>query len=104
MNLSFDWSVKVHEMTLMLCFPEIYEKLGLKGHRSCAANFAQVMEPYGMKSHLEVTDAFNIFQNTPNYTFKALNSSRPGDYLQFEALKGTICAVSCCPYDQVGLD
>lgn len=96
-------TVKVHDMTFMSCFPEMYERLGRKGHRSCATNIAQVMKPYGMKSHLEVTDPFNIFQNTPNYTIKALNTSRPGDYIQFEALKDTVCAVSCCPYDLVSL-
>jgi uncharacterized protein len=94
-------TVKVHDMTFPSCFPEMYEKLGQKGHRSCAANFAEVMRPYGMKSYLEVTDPFNIFQNTPNYTLKPLNSSRAGDYIQLEALKDTVCAVSCCPYDVV---
>ncbi|KAF7505859.1 hypothetical protein GJ744_012481 [Endocarpon pusillum] len=80
------------------------EKLGQKGHRSCATNIAEVMKPYGMKSHLEVTHPFNVFQNTPNYTIKALNTSRPGDYIQFEALKDTVCAVSCCPYDLNGFN
>lgn len=96
-------TVKVHDMTFMSCNPELYEKLGRKGHRSCATNIAEVMKPYGMKSYLEVTDPFNIFQNTPNYSLKALNSSRPGDYVEFKALKDAVCAVSCCPYDIVGL-
>jgi uncharacterized protein len=95
-------TVKVHDMTFMSCNPELYERLGKKGHRSCATNIAEVMEPYGMKSHLEVTDPFNIFQNTPKYSLKALGSSRPGDYVEFEALKDAVCAVSCCPYDLVG--
>ena len=92
----------LEDMTFMSCFPEMYEKLGLKGHRSCASNIAEVMKTHGMKSYLEVTDPFNIFQNTPYYTLKGLNSSRPGDYIQFKALKDAVCAVSCCPYDQVG--
>jgi uncharacterized protein len=96
-------SVKVHDMTFMSCFPEMYEKLGEKGHRSCAANIAQVMAPYGMKSYLEVTDPFNIFQNTPYYTLKPLNTSRAGDYIEFRAMKDAVCAVSCCPYDLVGV-
>lgn len=96
-------TVKVHDMTFMSCFPEMYEKLGKKGHRSCATNIAEAMEGYGMTSYLEVTDPFNIFQNTPYYTLKGLNTSRPGDYIQFEAMKDIICAVSCCPYDVVGL-
>ncbi len=95
-------TVKVHDMTFPSCSPEMYEKLGRKEHRSCATNIAEVMKSYGMKSYLEVTDPFNIFQNTPYYTLKALNPSQPGDYIQFEALKASICAVSCCPYDVVG--
>lgn len=42
---------------------------------------------------------FNIFQNTPAYTFKPLCSSKPGDFIEFEALVDCICAVSSCPYD-----
>lgn len=95
--------VKVHDMTFPSCFPELYEKLGRSGHRSCATNIAKVMKPYKMESYLEVTDPFNISQNTPSHTLKALNGSRPGDYVQFEALKDTVCAVSCCPYDIAGL-
>jgi uncharacterized protein YcgI (DUF1989 family) len=97
-------TVKVHDMTFMCCFPELYEKKGFKGHRSCATNIAKVMAPYGMKSYLEVTDPFNIFQNTPNYSLKRLGSSKPGDYIEFEALKDMICAVSCCPYDLDGVN
>lgn len=96
-------TVKVHDMTFPSCSPDMYEKLDKRGHRSCATNIAEVMKPYGMKSYLEVTDPFNIFQNTPFYTLKALNHSRPGDYIQFEALKDTVCAVSSCPYDIVRL-
>ena len=55
-------TVKVHDMTFMSCFPELYEEKGIKGHRSCATNIAEVMKPYGMGSYLEVTDPFNIFQ------------------------------------------
>ena len=49
-------TVKVHDMTFMSCFPELYRKKGIKNHRSCATNIAEVMKPYGMKSYLEVTD------------------------------------------------
>lgn len=51
-------TVKVHDMTFMSCMPELYAKKGLKDHRSCASNIAEVMKPYGMKSHLEVTDPY----------------------------------------------
>ena len=53
-------TVKVHDMTFMSCFPELYEKKGVKDHRSCATNIAEVMKPYGMESYLEVTDPFNV--------------------------------------------
>jgi uncharacterized protein len=94
-----DDTVKVHDMTFMSCNPEFYASKGHSKHRSCAGNIAEVMKPYGMGSHLEVTDPFNIFQNTPNYSLKRLGSSKPGDYVEFEALDDLICAASCCPYD-----
>ena len=48
----------------MSCFPEMYTKMGIHNHRSCASNIAEAMQPYGMGSYLEVTDPFNLFQNT----------------------------------------
>jgi uncharacterized protein YcgI (DUF1989 family) len=92
-------TVKVHDMTFMSCFPKMYEKEGRPGHRSCASNIAEAMEPYGMKSHLDVTDPFNIFQNTPNYSLKRLGSSKAGDFVEFEAMQDCVCACSSCPYD-----
>jgi hypothetical protein len=52
-----------------------------------------------MKSHVEVAGPFNIFQSTPYYMLKGLNSSRPRDYIQFGALKDAVRAASCCPFD-----
>jgi uncharacterized protein YcgI (DUF1989 family) len=97
-------TVKVHDMTFMSCFPKMYEKAGYKDHRSCATNIAEVMAPFGMRSHLDCTDPFNIFQNTPNYSLKRLGSSRSGDYVEFEAMQDIICACSCCPYDLDGFN
>lgn len=97
-------TVKVHDMTFMSCFPELYEKKGLPGHRSCATNIAEAMALFGMQSYLQVTDPFNVFQNTPNYGLKRLGSSKAGDFIQFEAMKDLICAVSSCPYDLDGVN
>ena len=97
-------SCRVHDMTFPSCFPEAYEREGRPGHRSCAGNIAEVMKPYGMGSYLEVTDPFNIFMNTPNYTLKRLNPSRPGDVIEFKAMKDVIVAVSSCPYDMHGIE
>lgn len=93
-------TVKVHDMTFMCCNPGFYEKKGLKDHRACATNIAEVMQKYGLGGWLEVPDPFNLFQNTPNYTLKPLGCSKPGDFIQFEALLDCICAVSCCPYGE----
>ncbi|RMZ88892.1 hypothetical protein DV736_g3890, partial [Chaetothyriales sp. CBS 134916] len=87
-----DDTVRVHDMTFASCFPEMYEKEGRLNHRSCAGNIAEVMKPYGMRSYLEVPDPFNIFMNTPNYTLKRLNPSKPGDYIEFKAMKDVIIA------------
>ncbi|KAK4988183.1 hypothetical protein LTR66_003400 [Elasticomyces elasticus] len=99
-----DDTVHVHDMTFMSCFPEMYEKRGFKGHRSCAGNIAEVMKEHGMGSYLEITDPFNIFQNTPNYSLKRLGCSKKGDYLEFEACKDAICAVSSCPWSAHGFN
>lgn len=100
-------TVKTHDMTFMACFPKLYEDKGLKGHRSCAANVAEVMAKYGLGDGeggagvLDMPDPFNIFQNTPLYTLKPLGCSKPGDYIEFEVLEDAVCAVSCCPYEIV---
>ncbi|KAF2458599.1 hypothetical protein BDY21DRAFT_340730 [Lineolata rhizophorae] len=100
-----DDTVRVHDMTFMACFPELYEKRGLRGHRACASNIAEAMAPWGMKNHLEVADPFNLFQNTPLYAIKGnLLSSRPGDFIEFEALDDAVVAISCCPYDLDGFN
>ncbi|KAF2727409.1 hypothetical protein EJ04DRAFT_395776, partial [Polyplosphaeria fusca] len=97
-------TVKVHDMTFMSCYPDLYKKKGLHEHRSCALNIFEAMQKYGMGHILDIAEPFNIFQNTPNYSLKRLGSSRPGDYIEFEALENAICAVSSCPYDLDGFN
>lgn len=92
-------TARAHHTTLMCCFPEMYDKLDLKGDGGCAANFSQVMEPYGVKTHLEVTDHHSQLHSRSS----ELESVGRTNYVQFEAWKDTVCAVSCCLYDQVGL-
>ncbi|EON95609.1 putative aminomethyltransferase protein [Phaeoacremonium minimum UCRPA7] len=95
---------KVHDMTFMSCFPEIYAERDKPGHRSCTMNITEAMTPYGITSRLELPDPFNIFQNSPNYTLKPLGCSRPGDYIEFEALKDMVCGLSCCPWEEDGMN
>lgn len=56
-----DDTVKVHDMTFMSCFPKMYEKEGIKGHRSCAGNISEAMAPYGMNGVLDVTGRCHLF-------------------------------------------
>lgn len=92
---------KVHDMTFMSCFPEIYAERGKPGHRSCTMNITEAMAPYGITTRLQLPDPFNIFQNSPKYTLKPIGCSRPGDYIEFEAQKDLVCGLSCCPWEEV---
>lgn len=97
-------TVKVHDMQFCACNPGLYHRIDKDGHRSCATNIAEAMAPYGMKHWTEVVSPFNIFQNTPYFTLKALSSSKPGDYIEFKAEMDAICAVSSCPYEEHGVN
>ncbi|KAL6245514.1 hypothetical protein RBB50_007513 [Rhinocladiella similis] len=97
-------TVKTHDLLFMACNPGFYSRQGQPDHRSCATNFAEAMGPWGMKHWSEVIDPFNVFQNTPYYTLKALNCSKPGDYVEMRAEMDTVCAVSSCPYTGGGFN
>ncbi|KAI9655836.1 MAG: hypothetical protein M1821_005271 [Bathelium mastoideum] len=107
-------TVKVHDMTYMACNPGFYAEMGLEGHRSCAENLADAVREAGygsgegdggvVKGRLDLPDPWNVFQNTPNYTLKALNTSRAGDYVELEALMDVLVVASSCPYDVDGFN
>src|SRR5262249_21453837 len=90
-------SVKTHDLLFMACNPGSDARHKLPVHRSCATNVAEAMAPWGMRHWSEVVDPFNIFQNTPYYSLKALNCSRAGDYVEFRAEVDSVVAVSSCP-------
>ncbi|OAL32896.1 hypothetical protein AYO20_07687 [Fonsecaea nubica] len=96
--------VKTHDLLYMACNPGFYARNGHPVHRSCATNVAEAMKPWGMKHWSEVVDPFNVFQNTPYYTIKALNCSRPGDFLEMRAEVDAVCAVSSCPFEDDGFN
>lgn len=98
--------VKTHDMTFMSCYPKLYESRGFKSgeHRSCASNMVEAFTPFGMRHLSEVRDPFNVFQNTPNYSLKPLNTSRAGDWCQFEVLIDCVVGWSCCPFDLDGFN
>ena len=109
--------VKCHDMLFMACNPSFYRRLGKPGHRSCATNIAEAM--YNIKMPLVegnkgsegwsgVHDPFNVFQNTPYYSLKALECSRAGDYIELEVdqgiTEGVVVALSSCPYEENGFN
>lgn len=62
------------------------------------------MAQWGMAHWSEVVDPFNIFQNTPYYSLKALNCSRPGDFIELRAEMDLVVAVSSCPFEAEGFN
>ncbi|TKA68776.1 hypothetical protein B0A55_09570 [Friedmanniomyces simplex] len=93
-----------HTRLRLLGVPPVVGEYPFSNRDDCAGNIAEVMQPFGMRNHLEVIDPFNIFMNTPNYTLKRLNPSRPGDFMEFKAMKDVIVAVISCPYDMHGVE
>jgi len=97
-------TVRTHDLLFMACNPGFYARRNQPGHRSCAENIAEAMSPWGMKHWSEVVDPFNVFQNTPYYSIKALNCSKAGDYIEMRAEMDAVCAVSSCPFDGEGFN
>ena len=95
-------TVKVHDMTYMACYPGMIEDK--PGHRSCKQNVYEAMHRFGMRDILQVPEPFNCFQNTPNYSLKAMGNSKPGDFIEFEAEENLIVAMSACPYTVDGFN
>lgn len=57
-----------------------------------------------MNSLTEVRDPFNVFQNTPDYTLKPLNTSKKGDWCEFRVERDCVVGLSCCPFDLGGFN
>ncbi|MXP43075.1 DUF1989 domain-containing protein [Allopontixanthobacter sediminis] len=68
-------------------------------HRGCFGNLAAALEPYGIEAD-SIPTAFNIFMNVPvgqNGKIEVLPpTTKPGDYIRFEALKPLIIGVTAC--------
>ena len=93
-----------HDVLFAACDHRRYElDYGLRGHRNCRANFAEVLEPYGV-GYLQVPDPINWFQNTPVAADGALgmevSPAEAGDRVVLKALMDALVAASACPQDQ----
>lgn len=92
-----------HDMLIAMCDEQRYlVDYGVKDHRSCLANFEEVLRNYGI-SREQIPDPFNTFQHTKIEADGSLvqlpGLSQPGDCIVFQALMDVIGAVSACPMD-----
>jgi uncharacterized protein len=75
---------------------------GVENHRSCVANFEEVLKPYGI-TRKGFPEPVNIFQKTKiepdGKLIQQPCPTKPGDYMVLKALMDVIAAVSACPMD-----
>lgn len=68
-------------------------------HRGCFGNLAEALQPYGIAAD-SIPTAFNIFMNVPvgqNGKIEVLPpTTRPGDYIRFEAMRPLIIGITAC--------
>ena len=96
-------TVGVHDSLMAACDERRYlVDYGVEAHRSCVANFEEVLKPYGI-SRTQFADPFNIFQNSGIDSDGKIilegSRSTPGDYILLQAKMEVIGAVSACPMD-----
>lgn len=90
-----------HDILIPPCDPIRYEqRFGLKNHRSCRTNLAEVMADKNIP-YAYLPDPVNLFQNTPVTPDlkiqRYVSSAKPGDKVVFRALQDLIAAGSACP-------
>jgi hypothetical protein len=75
---------------------------GVQNHRSCVANFEEVLKPYGITRKM-FPEPFNIFQRTKiepdGKLIQQPCPTKAGDYILLRALMDVIGAISACPMD-----
>ena len=94
-----------HDLLASPCTPYDYPiRFGEQGrnHRSCLANFREVLQPWGIPE-FQIPDVMNVFMNQVIHEDGTLEVrepiSRPGDYLRLRLLEDCIVALSACPQD-----
>ena len=96
-------TVGTHDMLIPACDEQRYiVDYGVKDHRSCVANFEEVLAPWGIARE-QIPDPLNIFENSAIDANGGLVNlpveSKAGDHVTFRALMDLVCAVSACPMD-----
>ncbi len=91
-----------HDMLIAACDPWRYEyDFGVRGHRSCADNFLEVLAPWGVERH-QLPHPVNFFQNMryPEGRVEFGESlAKPGDVVALRPVFDVVAAVSACPMD-----
>ncbi|MBV6274231.1 urea carboxylase-associated family protein [Alcaligenaceae bacterium CGII-47] len=92
-----------HDLLIAACDEQRYlVDYGVSDHRSCVANFEEVLQPYGISRDM-FPEPFNIFQSTliePDGTLVQQTSpTKAGEYILMKAQMDVIGAVSACPMD-----
>ncbi len=100
-----DTSPGRHDMLYAACDPARYELLGgALPHRSCVGNLREALRGHGI-SVTAVPQPLNIFMDVRAEADGTLRSrpasSRPGDYVAFQAVQDCIVVLSSCPMDIV---
>ncbi len=100
-----DTSPGRHDMLYAACDPARYALLGAApSHRSCAENLRQALHEHGI-SLPAVPQPLNVFMDVRVEEDGTLTShpasSRPGDYIAFQAAMDCLVVLSSCPMDIV---
>ncbi|MDE0309404.1 MAG: urea carboxylase-associated family protein [Acidiferrobacterales bacterium] len=98
-----DTSPGIHDMLMSACDAYRYQLLGcIEYHDNCTDNLASCMAEIGFNIS-ETPCPINVFMNIPWTNDGDLSylppQTKPGDFVQFQALMDCVFAFSACPND-----
>jgi uncharacterized protein YcgI (DUF1989 family) len=107
LSVTADASPGRHDLLYAACDPARYALLGADpSHRSCAENLREALHEHGFGLPV-VPQPLNIFMDIrvePDGTLTTHQAStRPGDYIAFQAAMDCLVVLSSCPMDIVGI-
>jgi uncharacterized protein YcgI (DUF1989 family) len=92
----------MHDVHGRMCNRVLYEALGESGKDGCHEIIAAVVAPHGLRAE-DIPDTMDLFMNYHHdceHRWWVLEDgvSKPGDYIEFEALMDCLVALSNCPF------
>jgi uncharacterized protein len=93
----------VHDSNNRMCNRFLFEVFGVGPRDGCQEIITRAIEPYGLGA-ADIPDTLDLFMNYPHNCskghFEILEPvSKPGDYIEFQALMDCLVALSNCPED-----